>query len=547
MSTKRRIESIPDAVRVTEGLRHTGYTPKTAIADLIDNSVAANSTVVGVRLSRNFDQSYTVWVGDNGCGMDEATLIAAMKYGSDKELARNKLSVYGLGLKMASSSFSKRFTVVTRETNQGVFAATYDLDEMAEHPWSFQVGEADEEQIIALDEIANGAGGTVVIWEKADFSINEQSYKKKRVIGKPRNLESEISSYLGLVFHKFMESQSSNSQSLSIKINGNLVTPFNPVHPDFLDKEWKPINDQFSIGVTINGKIENIPYKLITYKLNAERDTPNKPGAFEASRVGMTTQGIYPYRENRILQEPSWLNVLPFHPDTNTMRVVLELDPRLDDIIRTDVKKSGIALHDEMWEDMKEVLENYKAEIKKINKSRMNAREKEKLKSHGNDLHKISNTMINSASPDLQSAASQRISPMTVQFETLFGPQITNIGEYSGPGSRDSRIQAVDDIEGGLLWEPKMLGSDQVILLNKSHPFYRKVYWQLRKTPLATQGFDFLLFALANAEWMTRTDRAKEQFFQMRLLMANTLRTLVAEIEDSPEVNLGGEAFGDEE
>ena len=105
----------------------------------------------------------------------------------------------------------------------------------------------------------------------------------------------------------------------------------------------------------------------------------------------------------------------------------------------------------------------------------------------------------------------------------------------------------VDDIEGGLLWEPKMLGSDQVILLNKSHPFYRKVYWQLRKTPLATQGFDFLLFALANAEWMTRTDRAKEQFFQMRLMMANTLRTLVAEIEDSPDANLGDEAFGDEE
>lgn len=186
MSTKRRIESIPDAVRVTEGLRHTGYTPKTAIADLIDNSVAANSTVVGVRLSRNFDQSYTVWVGDNGCGMNEETLIAAMKYGSARELARNKLSVYGLGLKMASSSFSKRFTVVTREAKKEVFAATYDLDEMAEYPWSFQVGEADKEQIIALDEIANGLSGTVVIWEK-QISVLMNSHIKRR--GQLENLE----------------------------------------------------------------------------------------------------------------------------------------------------------------------------------------------------------------------------------------------------------------------------------------------------------------------------------------------------------------------
>ena len=138
----------------------------------------------------------------------------------------------------------------------------------------------------------------------------------------------------------------------------------------------------------------------------------------------------------------------------------------------------------------------------------------------------------------------KRISPTTVEIETLFGPQVTEAREYAGVGSRDSRILTVDDLEGGLLWEPSMRGSDQVILLNRSHPFYRKVYWQLRKTPLATQGLDFLLFSLANAEWMTRTDRAKEQFFQMRQMMANTLRTLVAEIEESPELDYGDDDFG---
>jgi hypothetical protein len=233
MSDLRRVESIPDAVRVTEGLRHTGYKPKTAIADLIDNSIAAQATEIGIRLSKNFDNTYTVWVGDNGCGMDEETLIKAMKYGSSRELARNKLSVYGLGLKMASSSFSKRFSVVTREKKGGsVYCATYDLDEMADHPWTFQVGRATEQQIIALDEVAKGGGGTVVIWESANFVVSEQSHKKKRVnSSKTRNLDAEIASYLGLVFHRFMEPRSQSTPALSIKMNGNTISPFDPVHP----------------------------------------------------------------------------------------------------------------------------------------------------------------------------------------------------------------------------------------------------------------------------------------------------------------------------
>ena len=545
MSDLRRVESIPDAVRVTEGLRHTGYKPKTAIADLIDNSIAANATEIGVRLSKNFDNTFTVWVGDNGCGMNEDMLIQAMKYGSSRELARNKLSVYGLGLKMASSSFSKRFSVVTREKENSVYCATYDLDEMADHPWTFQVGKASEQQVIALDEVAKGGSGTVVIWESANFVVSEQSHKKKRSnSSNARNLDMEITNYLGLVFHRFMEPTTQNSTGLSIKMNGSVISQFNPVHTDFLDPEWQPIIDEFYLELEIEGKQQRVPYRMTTYKLNGREDAENKPGALEASKMGMTTQGIYPYRENRILQDPSWLDVLAFHPDTNAMRVTLELDPRLDKVIRTDVKKSGIALPDEMWEDLKEHLEQYKAEIKKRNSQKRTKREKDRMKKGGGDLHEPSNTVIELAKQDLPHPSLKRISPTTVEIETLFGPQVTEAREYAGVGSRDSRILTVDDLEGGLLWEPSMRGSDQVILLNRSHPFYRKVYWQLRKTPLATQGLDFLLFSLANAEWMTRTDRAKEQFFQMRQMMANTLRTLVAEIEESPELDYGDDDFG---
>jgi hypothetical protein len=69
----------------------------------------------------------------------------------------------------------------------------------------------------------------------------------------------------------------------------------------------------------------------------------------------------------------------------------------------------------------------------------------------------------------------------------------------------------------------------------------------LRQNPLALQGMDFLLYSLANAEWMTRTDRAKEQFYQMRRMMADTLRVLVNELEDTPEMDFEGEVFTSDE
>ena len=263
--------------------------------------------------------------------------------------------------------------------------------------------------------------------------------------------------------------------------------------------------------------------------------------------MGMPTQGIYAYREERILQKPDWLNVISFHPDWNTMRVTLELDPRLDGVIRTDVKKSGIALTDEMWEELKNVLELYKSQIKKINKRRDIERQTDKDKERPIDLHGGSNTVITAVGIDLPTAGVKRISPTEVEVDTIFGPSVTNIKDYSGPASRDSHIQVVDDLEGGILWEPRMNGADQIILLNRSHPFYRRVYLQLRQNPLAVQGLDFLLFALANAEWMTRTDRAKEQFYQMRRMMADTLRTLVLELEDVPEFDYEGESFSNDE
>ena len=54
----------PDPSRVMEGLRDTGYDFNTAIADLIDNSIAANATVVKVHVDVNPSQEFEVYILD---------------------------------------------------------------------------------------------------------------------------------------------------------------------------------------------------------------------------------------------------------------------------------------------------------------------------------------------------------------------------------------------------------------------------------------------------------------------------------------------------
>ena len=44
------IELLPDASRVIEGLRDTGYDFTTAVADIVDNSIAANADRIVIRV-----------------------------------------------------------------------------------------------------------------------------------------------------------------------------------------------------------------------------------------------------------------------------------------------------------------------------------------------------------------------------------------------------------------------------------------------------------------------------------------------------------------
>ena len=75
-------ENPPHPFALIEAMRSIGYTPATALADLVDNSVSAHATLVKIRVAPPTTEQAggTATVEDNGKGMTPERLAEAMRW-----------------------------------------------------------------------------------------------------------------------------------------------------------------------------------------------------------------------------------------------------------------------------------------------------------------------------------------------------------------------------------------------------------------------------------------------------------------------------------
>lgn len=111
------------------GLRSIGYSFSTAVADIMDNSISAQATLIHVYSDPLVAAPYFC-ILDNGCGMNSSELDNAMLPGSDREGiidSEKELGRFGLGLKSASLSQCRRFVVASKKYGK-IRAMAFDLD-----------------------------------------------------------------------------------------------------------------------------------------------------------------------------------------------------------------------------------------------------------------------------------------------------------------------------------------------------------------------------------------------------------------------------------
>ncbi|HPE41420.1 MAG TPA: ATP-binding protein, partial [Bacteroidales bacterium] len=174
----------PDASSMIETFRAIGYSIEAAIADIIDNSISADSKNIWI----NYDwkgENTIIIIKDDGCGMNHDELVQAMRPGSKHpadERSKKDLGRFGLGLKTASFSQTRKFSVISKKKNESTVFWAWDLDHVQKvQSWELiQYTPLEYE----LEKIENQESGTSVIWYCLDRILKNTKEEDTEALGK---------------------------------------------------------------------------------------------------------------------------------------------------------------------------------------------------------------------------------------------------------------------------------------------------------------------------------------------------------------------------
>ncbi len=322
----------PKAAAMIEALRGLGYSTATALADIVDNSVAARANRVDVLFSWAGPAS-TIAVLDNGEGMDERELDLAMRLGEKNPLdkrATHDLGRFGLGLKTASFSQCRRLTVASRkggETN----CLRWDLDVLAaskDDGWHLLEGPATGSEHL-LTPLSSRNAGTLVLWEELDRIITPAFCEQDFL-----DLVDDAERHLAMVFHRLLYG---SQPRLHLAINGRSVEPWDPFLAGHTATWSSPVVRIAAEGGTVEIQCHVLPHKE---RLDA-REYESAAG-----REGwIAQQGFYVYRNERLLVPGSWLGLgrgRSWAKDEahSLARIRLDIPNTADAAWKIDVRKS---------------------------------------------------------------------------------------------------------------------------------------------------------------------------------------------------------------
>ena len=341
------VKLIPDAPILIESTRSIGYSFATALADIIDNSLAKNANKIDVYFN-SVDNPF-VMVLDNGVGMSFDELKNAMRYGSRSSLdkrEKNDLGRFGLGLKTASLSQCRRLTVFTKKNNR-LAGATWDLDYIIQKKdWSLIIYDEQECKKNECCEMLNDIeSGTIVLWENFDRLEESTIYFQKTFDNKIDNARQHIA----LVFHRYINDENPKNR-IKISFNNEIVEAIDP----FLQSNpaTQPLSEQ---TIIFNEEIIKEKPFILPYVSKLTSKDKKQIGDLGDLRKN---QGFYVYRNKRLIVWGTWFKLIKSNELNKLTRVRVDIPNSLDSIWNIDIKKSSAQLPDSLKDRLKKIVEN---------------------------------------------------------------------------------------------------------------------------------------------------------------------------------------------
>jgi hypothetical protein len=343
---------------MVESLRAFGYELSTALADLADNSLFHKARHIDIRFHWAGENSAIV-IADDGTGMDEATLISAMRVGSrNPRDARDPedFGRFGLGLKTASFSQCRSMTVFTRRKRAEIVTRRWDLDHIAAtNKWQLLRAASP-----LAAKLAGGfpsvTQGTLIVWEKLDkLTAGDTTDNDADEDAFLRRAE-QVREHFAAVFHRFMAGRN----AVTFSLNGKAMKPWDPFLADQPATQRMPAEKLRFKDQHIHVEPFILPHLS---KLDAE--THRRTAGL---RGWNAHQGFYIYRNRRLLVPGDWLGIKGWRQEEHykLARIRVDLPNALDLEWEIDVTKSHARPPEKLRRELSRIGERTRSEAKRI-------------------------------------------------------------------------------------------------------------------------------------------------------------------------------------
>jgi Histidine kinase-, DNA gyrase B-, and HSP90-like ATPase len=331
----------PNPAATIESLTGVGYTLKTAIADLIDNSITAQARNIWIDFFWAGKDSY-ISVLDDGHGMNESELFEAMRPGGknpNDERHGSDLGRFSLGLKTASWSQARKVSVFSKSAESAEAKLCWDLNYVCKHnEWRVTTP---SDLPINLSNFKKLNAGTLVLWETLTAPLYQELVDSKDGLKEFNHHIDLVQKYLGMVFYRFILGQAKSNRNtgpINIYVNGNLTEAWDPFQvSSSVYSKVTPLETIKFMGIPLDIKGYVLPHK--DKLTEAEYLRGGGPSGW------LDQQGFYIFRGERLLVAGSWLGLGKPRPwlkeeQYRLARISIEIPNSLDRHWSLDIKKS---------------------------------------------------------------------------------------------------------------------------------------------------------------------------------------------------------------
>jgi len=227
-----KMVSLVSTGRAVASLRESDFDTCSAVGEVIDNSIQAESKNIKVILheeeisrrgvKRGTKVLHRCAFGDDGIGMDSDTLHHCLQLGfSSRYDDRKGIGRFGVGMTLAAINQCQRIEIYSKTAESPSWLKTHiDLEEIVEDP---NIPEPVSCELpVEYKDLVGSSSGTLVVWDKFD----RQPDTPENVVHWARRTYRKFIGTERIVNGKLI----SVDDSVTIIVNGEMLTPFDPLY-----------------------------------------------------------------------------------------------------------------------------------------------------------------------------------------------------------------------------------------------------------------------------------------------------------------------------